>query len=316
MLLYNGLLYDMMKSRRINKRKKYTRRFRVRSRIRTRKNNHKNSVMKGGLRRSDCINIGLTNAYRFMNHPDHANLLRGYMFGSKLQEDAWMGLLRECLDQNVPVYILTSGNKIGVIRMLQLALLDKYITEVLCTHPEFNVNPLNRGDTPPTHNFHGQDKYEVITTIVIEHGLSLERKPDKLPIGYFLDDDEGNFEYAAMCSSIQPVLVLSEGTVPPDFNNGAELKQNAIYKLNVEDLELAGIESDNPDFNFTPIDTIHKIMTDVKSGAVRILFLDFDKTLQIHNSAISFDNIRVVDIFGKKKIRINDSAPYPKDPKE
>ncbi len=305
----------MKKSRRVNKRKKYTRRFRVRLRrsTKTRKNNHKNAVMKGGLRIDDCKNIGLNYAYRFSssNYVDHINLLRRYMFGTKLQEDAWMDLLRLCLNKGILVYILTSGNKVGIIRMLQLAALDRYITEVLCTHPEFPVNPLNRGDSP-THNFHGQDKYEVITAIVSELGLTVNSEE---PIGYFLDDDEGNFEHSKMCPSIIPVSVLSEGTVPPDFNDGKDLKENDIYKLNVNDLKMTAIDDPEADFNFTPLDKITQITEAVNSGSVRILFLDFDKTLQIHNAAIPFHIERIVDTFStisqnslKKSFRINETA--------
>lgn len=311
MLLYNGLLYNMKKSRRINKRKNHTRRFRVRLRrsTKTRKNNHKIAVMKGGLRSVDCKNIGLNFAYRFssVNYEDHIKLLRRYMFGTELQEIAWMMLLRLCSNRAIPVYILTSGNKVGIIRMLQLAALDRYITEVLCTHPDILVNPFNRGE-PASHDFHGQDKYQVIQAIVREHELT---EHSEVPIGYFLDDDEGNFEHRGMCSSIKPVSVLSEGTVPPDFNSGAELKANAIYKLNVEKLGLSGIDADEPDFNFTPLGIINQITEAVDSGTVRILFLDFDKTLQIHNAAIPFHNIKVVDIFREKMIRIEETAKLP-----
>ena len=170
MLLYNGLLNNMKKSRRINKRKRHTKR-RARYRSKTRKNKH--AVMKGGLRAEDCRNIGLTRAYRFdsENSRYHTELLRRYMFGTKLQEDAWMNLLRRCHENNIPVYILTSGNKVGIIRMLQLAVLDRYITEVLCIHSEGPVNPSNSTDR---HNFHDENKYQVIQSIVHERGLPTE----------------------------------------------------------------------------------------------------------------------------------------------
>jgi hypothetical protein len=304
-----------MKKGRYIKKSKKVKRFRH-SKRRTKKNKHKFSRLKGGLRRSDCVNIGVTNAYRF-NDTDHAILLRRYMFGTKSQEDAWMELLRLCSDKKIPVYILTSGNKVGIIRMLQLALLDKYITEVLCTHPEFPVNPLNHG-TAPTHNFHGQDKYEVIQAIVSELGLPTELELGSSPIGYFLDDDEGNFEHKDMCSRIIPKHVLLDGNFPPDFNDGKDLKENDIYKLNVNDLKLTAIDDLEADFNFTPISIIKEIIEAVQSETVRILFLDFDKTLQIHNAAIQFHIVKVVDIFSiisknslNKRFGINEFAPLP-----
>jgi len=294
---------NMKKSRRINKRKRHTKCC-VRYRSKTRKNKHKIAVMKGGLRAEDCRNIGLTCAYRFdsLNHIAYAELLRRYMFGTKLQEDAWMILLRLCSDKSIPVYILTSGNKVGIIRMLQLALLDRYITEVLCIHKPASVNPIN---TSGTHNFHEQDKYEVILAIVRELRLP---EHTGTPIGYFLDDDEGNFEHMSMCPSIKPECVLSE-EFPSDYDE-SKVKQNDIYKLLVTKENWADIYSD---INFTPISIIQKIFDQVNLGAVKILFLDFDKTLQIFNSAIAFNTADVFKHFttsmdSKKIFPINDSA--------
>jgi hypothetical protein len=308
----------MKKSRRINKRKINTKR-RARYRSKTRKNNHKIWIMKGGgLRAEDCRNIGIDYAYRF-NNPDsnpslYTNLLRSYMFGTKLQEDAWMNLLRLCKDNNIPVYILTSGNKVGIIRMLQLTVIDRYITEVLCTHPQGPVNPKN---TSETHNFHEKDKYEVIQSIVIEHGL-----PTGLcspPIGYFLDDDKVNFVKQQLCLSIEHKCVLSVRKdehdddvprVPPGFDDN-DLKNNEIYKLTVEHLRITPIDDRRPDFNFTPISIIEEVFAAVKRGTIRILFLDFDKTLQIHNMAISFHQIKVLKHFSDKDIPIIEFARLP-----
>jgi len=305
-----------MKKGRCIKKSKKVKRFSHSRRI-TKKNKHKFSRLKGGLRTSDCVNIGITHAYRFKD-PDHAILLRRYMFGTKSQEDAWMELLRLCFDKSVPVYILTSGNKVGIIRMIQLALLDRYITEVLCTHPEFLVNPLNRG-TVQSHNFHGQDKYKVIHAIVSELRYPTESELGSSPIGYFLDDDERNFEHKDMCSSIQAISVLSEDVPPPDFDHGKDLKENDIYKLNVNDLRLKAIDDPEADFNFTPISIIKQIFEAVQGETVRILFLDFDKTLQIHNAAIPFHIPTVVDVFSiisknslNKRFGINEEAQLPK----
>ena len=117
MLLYNGLLYNMKKSRRINKRKKHTRRFQVRSRTSTktstRNNNHTIWIMKGGLRGSDCKKIGLDSAYRFNNpflDPNiYTNLLREYMFGTKLQEDAWMNQLPHKINVSIGLNLITDN---------------------------------------------------------------------------------------------------------------------------------------------------------------------------------------------------------------
>jgi hypothetical protein len=240
------------------------------------------------------------------------------MFGTKLQEDAWMILLRLCSGKSIPVYILTSGNKVGIIRMLQLALLDRYITEVLCIHSEGPVNPKN---TSRTHNFHDEDKYQVIQSIVQERGLPTELELGSSPIGYFLDDDKGNFKHKSRCPSIKSKCVLSVEDevdniprVPLDFKNGEDgndLNNNEIYKLTVNMLRMESIDGLGPDFNFTPISIITKITVKVQEGTIRILFLDFDKTLQIHNTAIPFHQIDEVLVPFSKKISINEFAPLP-----
>ena len=119
-----------------------------------------------------------------------------------------------------------------------------------------------------------------------------------------------------MCPSIKPECVLSVvdevdniPRVPPDFEDGNDLNKNEIYIFTVDMLGMERIDCLSPDFNFTPISTIQMIVDQVKLGAVEILFLDFDKTLQIHNMAIPFHQIvEVLDPFSKK-IRINEFAP-------
>ena len=147
----------MRKTRRVNKRRKY-------SSLRKRKS--RRISMKGGSGlNATCAQIGISPVARFVN-PDNVTLLRLFTFGTKLQMKAWLDLLELCRTKNVPVYILTSGNKIGIIRTLQLMNLQWYFEDVLCVHPELSVNPKNL--TNPPHDFHGKTKYEVIRQIIDE----------------------------------------------------------------------------------------------------------------------------------------------------
>jgi hypothetical protein len=54
-----------------------------------------------------------------------------YVFGSAEQRESWETLLRACKEMKVVVYILSAGDKIGIIRMLQLMNLDDMFEEVL-----------------------------------------------------------------------------------------------------------------------------------------------------------------------------------------
>lgn len=150
--------------------------------------------MKGGLGPNDSTNIGLQGTYSFAN-PALLPDFRMFTFGTPSQYDAWNRLLLACRGRGIPVYILTSGNKIGIIRTLQLLGLDGEFVEVLCTQPHTTITDPKTGATtvsyngnPPNasgqHNFQGQPKYQVIQQILTERGLNCQGPP----IGYLLDD--------------------------------------------------------------------------------------------------------------------------------
>ena len=71
--------------------------------------------MKGGLGPNDSSNIGLQGTYSFAN-PALLPQFQMFTFGSPSQYDAWYRLLSACSNHRIPVYILTSGNKVGIIR--------------------------------------------------------------------------------------------------------------------------------------------------------------------------------------------------------
>lgn len=274
----------MRKTRRVNKRRKY-------SSLRKRKS--RRISMKGGSGlNATCAQIGISPVARFVN-PDNVTLLRLFTFGTKLQMKAWLDLLELCRTKNVPVYILTSGNKIGIIRTLQLMNLQWYFEDVLCVHPDPIVNPDNR--TNPSHDFHGKTKYEVIRQIIDEKKGPGEKDPN----GYFLDDDDSNNENSRLCPSIEFKDVYNPEGKPTDFD-WKQIHENLIYKLSIDHLKLTPINEDDGDYNFTPIPTITKITSEVDNGTVKVLFLDWDKTVQIHPDAIPFqDEMTEIKFFKK-----------------
>ena len=355
------------KSHRINKRQK-------RQKRRSRKGGRRRKLMRGGLGPNDSTNIGLQGTYSFAN-PENQQHLKMFTFGSQSQHDSWLQLLTVCNERNVPVYILTSGNKVGIIRTLQLmGWADKFV-EVLCTHYDPSVNPDNLSKQ---HNFRGQTKYYVIQQILAEHGLSCNGPR----IGYLLDDsgfftaqrlvrrlkmdlpianalvaalqqgrvvdrygviheqaDENyvkeiirqtpyaqyaqyaqyadqiysvvarvrNSDFLRLCPAIQfmDVLSYSVGALPvaPDFDL-PQLQANPIYQLNVQHLGLPPIHELNADFNFTPQVILQHVIRLVTESKVKILFIDFDKTFQIWEGAIQFEQ-NVIPYFNQAGIQIN-----------
>lgn len=291
----------MQKSRRVNSKRRFTR-------LRQRKTKYKATkryIMKGGLVTEELINMNMRQPYRF-NNMDHVTILREYCFGSVQRCEEWMKLLRAChgLRQanKIKVYILTSGNKIGIIRMLQFMLIDKYIDDVLCTNPVLIVNP--RNEIKPEHNFQGKSKYQVIQQIIDEDGIKPPVKEDI--IGYLLDDDEENMVDNELCPCVKFINV-NRVTVPSEYE---AFKHNAIYNICRNHFGLEDIDEHPEEFNFTEIDIIKDMTRMVTSEAVKVLFLDFDKTFCCANGAIPFQNEKSLGIIERYGYRTILTARY------
>lgn len=281
------------KSRRVNKRQ----------RRRSRKHGGKMRLkMKGGLGihnlqqiESPYLNMQQMYSFRFPNEPRfHFNMFKQYVFGSEAQRVAWESLLTNCQRMGVLVYVLSAGNKIGIIRMLQLMGLDNFFEEVLCTnnykneHDEFVHNPLTQDGT---HNFQGQTKYNVIRTILRERFPS--SGPDPLvaagpPIGYLMDDDARNDDTTVQNKSIPFVNVNSVEQTPTQTGN---MFYNfvATYPVSLQPL----INSRA----FADVNVINQVALLVQQGLIRILFIDFDKTFQQYAGALPFHDDRFTTAF-------------------
>ena len=254
--------------------------------------------MKGGLGPNDSVNIGLQGTYSFANPAAVQQAFKMFTCGTPSQYDAWERLLFACHNRGVPVYILTSGNKVGIIRTLQLLGLDAAFVEVLCTNPKQSVNPRNLSGQ---HNFQTQHKYRVIQQIMAEHEFNCQGPP----IGYLMDDGAHNSDLdPALCPSIQFMNILSHQQTPPDYNQAAMLA-NPFYQLNVTKMGLPAINGDNAQFNFTPIANIAGVTGQVNAGQIQILFVDFDQTFQIWEGAVPFEHPAIVGMFQGAGAAIN-----------
>ena len=276
-----------------------------RQKCRTRKHGRLRMRMKGGLGPHDGENIGLAGKYSFADPATNVPQFQIFTFGSSMQYNAWANLLIACRRRDVPVYILTSGNKVGIIRTLQLLELDEYFQEVLCTNQkkideekgDMPINPVNKTGR----HFGGMHKYHVIYKIVKENGLDCD---DDQVIGCLLDDGLHNDEpdpAKKICPAIKFEHVLNK-TPPPDFNMDA-LKANLFYKLNVRELSLPAMTL-NSKYNFTPIGKIEEITRLVESGNIKIVFIDFDQTLQLFEGATQFEYTDLLEMFERKGARI------------
>ena len=249
-------------------------RGRVKSRGRGRGRFRKHT-MRGGLGPHDGANIKITDRFSFAN-PQHIDELALFTFGTPSQRAAWTRLLEKCLENNVPVYILTAGNRVGIIRTLQLLNMDHYFTEVLGTFlPENRMTELMNPRTK-SRDFQGMSKYYVINEIIRELSLSDPR-------GCLLDDDLSNQANSSMAPKVE-FLHTKSSENPSDYNE-VSLMSNVFYKLRID---MRG--KPNKVFNFTPISLIDRVTTNVDNETYNIVFIDFDETFQLYDAALPLHN--------------------------
>jgi len=204
-------------------------------------------------------------------------MFKMYVFGSEAQRVAWESLLGKCKEKGVWVYVLSAGNKIGIIRMLQLMGLDVMFEEALCINTNPILNPLTRDGS---HNFQGYTKYNVIRTILRERGLNGD---DPLvavgpSIGCLMDDNPVNDDTTVPNKSIQFVNVNS--VVQPQTSGNEFYKFVATYHQSLQPLiQLRA---------FADVNVINHVASLVDQGNIKILFIDFDQTLGQYSGALPF----------------------------
>jgi hypothetical protein len=158
-------------------------------------------LQKGGLRHGV---MGIRDTWSFTN-PHHTDAFREYIFGTPEHLGLWITLFTLCGKyKRIPIFIVTSGNLIGVIRTIQLLGLAEYVEEVISireNNHQTNPNPMIN----PRRYFAGETKADVIKTIMTEKGIPCERGDNGLPLAAFFDDQPHNFE--GLCPSVKQVKV-------------------------------------------------------------------------------------------------------------
>ena len=128
-------------------------------------------------------------------------------------------------------------------------------------------------------------KYQVISTIIKELSLI---DPSVKRNGCLLDDDRSNQDE----SSMAPVKFLhtKPWEIPKDYNN-VEVRSNVFYNLRIT---MRG--KPNNIVNITPISLIDQVTKNVDTGTYNIVFIDFDETFYLYDSAFPLHNVkRLVD---------------------
>jgi hypothetical protein len=163
------------------------------------KKTHKYKFLRGGLGDNDYQNINITDTFIFQTDctqpggggdtttkAEKIIEFKKYVFGTEEHAEIWEQILILCSEKRIPFYILTSGGKVGIIRMLQLLELDEYVTEVLCNNQNTEVNPKNVSIRSMRERFRTMPKYDVIGDILANDLLNTRAQ------GLFIDNDQRN----------------------------------------------------------------------------------------------------------------------------
>jgi len=262
-------------------------------------------LQKGGLRPDTNSGevLGITDTWSFID-PELISKFQGYIFGAKTYKNIWLELLQACKTKQIPVYVITSGNLIGVIRTIQLLGFSDLFEEVISTRLSSDPNP-----NPEIHKeryFAGKTKPDVIRSIMKEKGIPYDEKDEtKLPLAAFFDDDPGHFvdlntyvvktSYSGgkpamlnsefmndMRTNIFFTSIFSSGH-KTRYNKYNQIEHNFTYidELNRAISGITGVTKDGvvPTFSEIYKKGVLKDIDDYKK--IKILFLDWDQTVSV-----------------------------------
>lgn len=287
-------LKKAIKHRRYSSKKKYS---------------HSRRLQNGGLKDTNGAKMGINDTWSITDDT-HFRSFQEYIFGSAVYAELWTTLLVECKKKDIPVYVITSGNLPGVIRTIQLLELTQCVKEVISTRvddPDSDPEgiPLNPVIDPERH-FEGQKKAQVIQRVMTEEGIPCDQSEK---VAVFFDDDPVNFD--GLCPSVFPIFTDSKKQRPRDaiVRNLESLLANTFY-TELRNLRHRSLTTPRPEslYNYTPhrflLNAIYGItgnedfrmenLTEADLQQIdifknlRILFLDWDRTVSLWPAAISF----------------------------
>ena len=278
--IYKYILCNMTRyTKRIRKRRQRTKKLKI---IRKTK---RYKIKRGGTGPNDHENIGITDRWSFTNETDLENF-KIYIFGSIERYDLWIQIMKACKDKEntdtetdkILFYILTSGNKVIIIRILQLLKIDDLVEEVLCVNANITANPINRNSNRDT--FKGKCKYHVIQEIIKEL-YSITICPRRVT-GAFIDDDINNEHNSQFCSTIE--FIHATGDNVPTLNS-----ENP-YRLLCQEISPDYADKIYVSPHIVTPDILDGLLQNIQGSYTSCVFADFDRTVSPYNGVLPFDN--------------------------
>ena len=288
------------KTRRISKKRR-----RHTKKRRNVKRTHKYKYLRGGLGVNDYENIGISTKFSFSDdgkliQEKMVDEFKKYVFGSEEHAQKWEEILSICAGKEIPFYILTSGNKVGIIRTLQLLEFAGYVTEVLCNSENVLANPKVANRT-----FYRMNKYQIIRSILAARC----DQPDYT--GIFIDNDKRQMINNELCNNVRFIHATGDNiniyddvslyprTIFMTYVLGLSSHQSLSHYFDKEVIERIYIKNTN---------LVHKTVLDdiigqLNSNLIQILFADFDGTMSPCGGALSF-HLPAFERFFNKQFKV------------
>jgi len=276
------------KTRRHSKKKRQTKK---RTNV---KKTHKYNFLRGGLGVNDYQNIDINDTFTFQTgctqlggggddstRHNKINEFKKYVFGTDEHSRLWEEILELCFEKGIPFYILTSGGKVGIIRMLQLLELSEFVTEVLCNNQSTGPNPLNTSDLT-REAFRKMNKYQVIQSII----------PNPRYEGIFIDNDERNIVDNGLCPNISFELATGDKIIhyPPEYRTrfGSFVSEMSLeYKSPI--FGHAPVLYNKEKTNLIHTRLLQEIINTIRdTDNIKIIVSDFDGTMSPWCGALPF----------------------------
>ena len=254
-------------------------------------------IKYGGLGPHDQENIGITDRWSFQDgHTEGASTedtdgrskedkirdFEIYIFGSREHTELWKQIMMACRSKDIIFYILTAGNKVSIIRTLQLLELDHLVEEVLCVNRDVVANPNNSSKDTTRNIFRGEMKYRVILAIM----QTLYNKPNidtlQKVTGAFIDDDRHNGETLHYCPTIE--FIHATGSVDPTLNT------DNPYRTMCQQItpDISRKIYNTP--NIIGLELLKTLLDKINTSYKSCVFSDFDRTLSANDGTLPVYN--------------------------
>lgn len=190
-------------------------------------------------------------------------------------------LLETAKRHHIPIFIVTSGSAVDVVRSLELCNIDQYFTGV------YLANQYGREKTKRSkeisgimveHSYSHLSKYEIIQKIMEKFNYSCH---DSVIKGYFVDDTKGWGRDQTLCPNIQFINVINEPHQPVQTQPGT-LAHTLEYAMGEsKSFTTRGISQEI--FNY--------LEQQIKTGNCQILFFDWDECFQTLDGPYPFESM-------------------------